>query len=195
MGQLLGFAILFAIIYAIIYYPFVKPLIILSKGEIVFRNTPIEKQITDQKIFSIVITAYHLILSLIVLIIGVINFPTKNNYLEDSSTIGYTFLIMAIFLIIVICFGVTLYYLIIKEKNKENIAKLGFIIPNHSIIGIFCSFLLGGHLYFNLNQKSLGVLMFLMLFIEVIYIITTFKFQKKTGVNWNRPTTEKPKSS
>ena len=192
MGQILGFLVIFAII----YFPFIKPLTVLNRGDIVLRRSPTESKLANQKTFSIAITLYHLALSLFAFIFGIIRTSQISKDLGDSFVTGYDFLVIAILGTIAICFTVTLYYLIKKKDNTENLLKLGFILPIHCIIGILCSFLLGGHLFFNLNQKLIGILLFFMLLVEIIYIINVYRFQKQAGVVWEKPktTTDKTKS-
>lgn len=60
MGQLFGFLI----IAALIYYPFIKPLTLLEKGDKIIQRVPNERKLAKQKITSIIITIYHLALSL-----------------------------------------------------------------------------------------------------------------------------------
>lgn len=175
MGQILGFLIIFAII----YFPFIKPLTVLSKGDIVIRTPLDETKLSKQKLFSIVITAYHFLLSLFTLILGIVK--------TSKLSTGYDFLVIGILGVVTTCFGVALFYLINKKDNTENLLKLGFILPIHCMIGIVCSFLLGGHLYFNLGQKILGVFIFGMLLAEVFYIIHVYRFQKKSGIIWEKP--------
>lgn len=187
MGELLGQIAGFLIILAIIYYPFIKPLTLLKKGDIVIRKPLNENAIGKLKIFSISITLYHLLLSLFVFIFSIIRTINLSNVLGEEYITGYTFLGIGILGTILGCFVATLAYLVTGKDTKENLLKLGFIIPVHCIIGIASSFMLGGYLFFNENQKIFGLLIFSMIVVEIIYIIRVGIFKKQTGLIWETP--------
>lgn len=199
MAYFIGQLLAFLIIAALIYYPIVKPLTLLEKGDKIIQRLPNERKLAKQKITSIIITIYHLALSLFILIFAIVKTYNTNKILGGNFFSGSDFsgmlLIFSIIIIITICFGVTLFYLLNKKNNTQNLLKLGYIIPVHCVIGIFFSFFLWGHLFFNLDQKLISILPLSMLIFELIYFISIYRFQRQTGVIWPKTKTDKSRPS
>jgi len=182
IGQILGFLI----ISSIIYFPFIRPLTRLNKGNIILKGPFSENNLAKHKGFSVLITLYHLALSLFTFIFSIIGTYQTFKNLDESNNYGYYYLVIAILGTVVFCIGITLFYLLNKKNNSENILKLSFILPVHSLVFIFWSFFLGGHLFYNQNQKLYGGIMLSMILVEIIYLITLYKFQKQIGVTWKK---------
>lgn len=180
MGQIFGYFIFFAII----YYPFVKPLTLLNKGDKIIQQFPDNSKIYRQKKISIIITIYHFLISLLIIVFTTIKtFQTENNNYSDElffAVIRY----YAVLLTISICLAITLFHLINKRNNTQNILKLSYIIPIHCLIGVIFSLYFWRNLISNLDQKFLNLIPLVLILFELFYILSTYRFQKQTGLKW-----------
>lgn len=184
-GQLLGFLVMAALI----YYPFLNPLFKINNKQYVLNY---KKDVSNPARFKFLMTflaMYHFLLAIIQFGFSIYSLFTDQNAFETFGVpIDYKshLLIIVAYGIILFCLGKILVYLE-DEKPTENIKlKLAFILPYHSLIGIFISFIIWGIFFFNYNQKVISFIFIAMALVEIYYVIANYVFIKSNEISWKK---------